>query len=137
MTATTGRARLRWFRYIALAVLATGGVLLARDHTQSTHSAMDPASRLRVVVEPVHNRSEPSQDLATVARARIEFCDLEVSSAIQGRPTVASEDPVTVTLIFSPALDQTDRKQFRGCVEDWQVDNHLLRVRSMQEYRVR
>ena len=50
---------------------------------------------------------------------------------------MASEDPVTVTLIFSPALDQTDRKQFRGCVEDWQVDNHLLRVRSMQEYRVR
>jgi hypothetical protein len=121
---------------VAAVALLLGGVLVVRDLTQSTHHRMPPDSRSRVVVEPVQNRSEPSQTLAAVARAHLAFCDVEVSSTIQGEPTEVARDPLLLEVVFAPALDATDRKQFKGCVEDWLVDNHLIHVRSMEEYRI-
>ena len=64
---------------LAAVALLAGGVLVVRDLTQSTHHRRPADSRLRVVVEPVQNRSEPSQTLEAVARAHLAFCDVEVS----------------------------------------------------------
>ena len=121
---------------LAAVALLAGGVLVVRDLTQSTHHRRPADSRLRVVVEPVQNRSEPSQTLEAVARAHLAFCDVEVSPGIEGEPQVVAHDPLLIEVIFAPALDATDRKQFKGCVEDWLVDNHLIHVHSMEEYRV-
>ena len=121
---------------LAAVALLAGGVLVVRDLTQSTHHRRPADSRLRVVVEPVQNRSEPSQTLEAVARAHLAFCDVEVSPGIEGEPQVVADDPLLIEVVFAPALDATDRKQFKGCVEDWLVDNHLLHVHSMEEYRV-
>lgn len=116
-------------------VVLVAAVVVVRHLTQSTHHAMPADSRLRVVVEPVQNSSEPTQTRTSVAGAHLAFCDLEVGSAIQGEPEVIDHDPLLLAVVFAPALDGTDRKQFKGCVEDWVVDNHLLHVRSMEEYR--
>lgn len=136
MSPAAARPAVRAALDVAALALLLGGVLAVRDLTQSTHHRMPADSRSRVVVEPVQNRSEPSQALTAVARAHLAFCDVEVSSAIQGEPTVLGEDPLLLEVVLAPALDATDRKQFKGCVEDWLVDNHLIHVRSMEEYRV-
>lgn len=136
MSPTSSRPVVRAALDLAALALLLGGVLVVRDLTQSTHQHMPADSRSRVVVEPVQNRSEPSQTLAAVARTHLAFCDVEVSGSIQGEPTVLGEDPLLLEVVLAPALDATDRKQFKGCVEDWLVDNHLIHVRSMEEYRV-
>lgn len=115
--------------------LLVGGVMVVRSLTQSTHPPIPPHSRTRIVLEPVQNRSEPSQTLTAVARAHLAFCDVEVSSAIQGEAEVIDDDPLLLAVVFAPALDDTDRKQFKGCLEDWLVDNHLIHVRSIEELR--
>jgi hypothetical protein len=120
---------------VAAVVIVLAGVLVLRGLTQSTHRAMPADSRLRVVVEPVSNRSEPSQALTAVAWAQLAACDLEVAGAIEGEPEVLGQDPLLVEVVFAPALDATDRKQFAGCVEDWAIDNHLLHIHAMEEYR--
>lgn len=118
-----------------LAVLGlASGVHLAREATQSRHQVTSPDSRLRVVIEARSKRSEPSQHPEEVVRAHLAFCQLEVGSNFAGDLTPLSEKPRRYSVVMAPALDSTDRKQFRGCVEDWIVDNHRIDVISMEEY---
>ena len=44
------------------------------------------------------------------------------------------EDPANHRYAFTlqPALDATDAKQYEGCLEDWVLDHHQLRVISME-----
>lgn len=116
------------------AIAALGvGVHLLREATQSTHYRTSPDSRLRVVVESRRNRAEPTLTTADLTLAHLTMCRLEVSSVIDGGLDELSGDRFAVVL--SPALDSTDRKQFRGCVEDWNVDRNQMRVISMEEYQ--
>lgn len=120
---------------MAILVLVVG-VLLMREATQSRHRTMHPASRVRVVVAPHSNRPEQAQKGDDVVRAHLSYCQLEVGSAIEGDVEQVSDDPVRFAVVLAPALDETDRKQFRGCVEDWMVDNHRIDVIEMEEYRL-
>jgi hypothetical protein len=115
---------------VAIGGLAVG-IHAVLEATQSRHVAMPAGSSLKVVVEPRSNRAERGQALEDVTAAQLASCDLEVAGRIQGPPEVVSEDPFRLAVVFAPALDPTDRKQFRGCVEDWVVDNHLIDVISM------
>lgn len=119
---------------VAVAFLGLG-IYGLREATQSRHEVMHPDSRLRVVVEGRSNRSEPAQTTEAALRAHLRFCELEVGSRIQGDLQPVAGESNHFVAVFAPALDGTDRKQFRGCVEDWVVDNHLVDVISMEEYR--
>jgi hypothetical protein len=33
--------------------------------------------------------------------------------------------------VLRPSLDDSDRRQFQGCLDDWRVDGVLLDVESM------
>lgn len=118
---------------IVATIAALGvGVHLLREHTQSTHYRTSADSRLRVVVESHRNGAEPTVTMADLTLAHLTMCRLEVSSGLDGGLERLSQHRFAVVL--SPALDSTDRKQFRGCVEDWNVDRNLMRVISMDEY---
>jgi hypothetical protein len=120
---------------IVVLVAAFGvGLHLLREATQSTHYRTSPDSRLRVVVESHRNGANSTLTLADLTLAHLSLCRLDVSSSIDGGLEEVS--PRRFAVVLSPALDSTDRKQFRGCVEDWNVDRNLMSVVSMEEYQV-
>lgn len=121
-----------------LAVVALGvGIAAMREATQSRHEVMPPGSSVRIVLEPHSKRPEGSQRTSSVVTAHLAFCQLEVGSRMEGDPEVVSREPLRYSVVMAPALDSTDRKQFRGCVEDWIVDNHRIDVIEMEELQQR
>jgi len=37
----------------------------------------------------------------------------------------------TMRAVLAPALDETNRRQFRGCIEDWVIDHVRINVTEM------
>ena len=118
---------------VLLGVVALGvAVVQLRDATMSTHTAQDPRSQLELVVEAEVHGSETGQSLAEYTRAKILLCRTEVAYS---DPVVELDhlgDGVFRT-VLQPALDDTNRTQFRGCLHDWNVDHLRLEVVSMTE----
>ena len=123
------RAILRVVGAIAGAGVLAGGIYLLREATISTHYETDADSRLVVVVRAASNRPEEGVSLEHMATAQIELCALEVSRAGDVQVAYESDDRFVVTL--TPALDSTDRKQYRGCLEDWNIDHLQLDIESL------
>ena len=105
-------------------VLAVVGVLALRDATLSTHQAMDPNSRMELVVRASTHRGEAGQTLDEMVEALILACRLEVSADLRG--PLRAEGGGRYRAVLQPALDSTNRRQLRGCIEDWTIDQ--LRV---------
>ena len=68
--------------------------------------------------------AEPGQTLAEMVEAQLSLCRLEVTSDLVGH--VEDHGDGTFGATFVPAMDETNQRQFRGCVEDWTTDH--LRV---------
>jgi hypothetical protein len=117
----------------ATTVIVLGGVYLLREATMSTHYDTGPDSRLDVVVRASSNRAEPGVTLLQAAAAQIDSCALEVSARREGDLRVLDGGSGHLGVTLAPALDSTDRKQYRGCLEDWSVDHLLVRVVSMTD----
>lgn len=109
---------------VALGVLGlvVGGlaVVALREATLSTHERVDPASSDEVVLTARSERAERGQTLAELVEALVLTCRLEVTSDVAGPIEVMGEGRFRVVL--APSLDPTNRRQFRGCVEDWTID---------------
>jgi hypothetical protein len=73
-----------------------------------------------VLFEAASRHGERGQTLDEMVAALVLTCRLEVSSDLVGEVVAVGEDRFRAVL--SPALDETNRRQFRGCVEDWTVD---------------
>jgi hypothetical protein len=63
--------------------------------------------------------------------AQFETCRLEVKSDLAGPVEDLGEGQFRALL--RPAMDQTDRKQFRGCMEDWVIDHVRVNVVHLDE----
>ncbi|HEU5150847.1 MAG TPA: hypothetical protein VFU19_10140 [Iamia sp.] len=116
---------------VALVLGVVVGVHVLRQATMSTHYSTAPDSRLVVVIDAAANRSEPGVEIADMVDAQVDVCGLEVARVPDITPVAGTDDHFTVTV--QPALDSTDRKQLRGCLEDWAVDHLRLEVRSMED----
>lgn len=118
---------------VGLALMVAGGIYLLREATISTHYASGPDTRLEVVVRATSNGAEPGVTLEEFATVQLRSCTLEVAASEEVAivAVAGTEDQFRATL--TPALDSTDRKQYRGCVEDWAIDNLRLEVLSMTE----
>jgi len=122
---------------IVVAIAALGmGLHLLREATQSTHYRTSADSRLRVVVESRRNGAERSVTLAELTMTHLAMCRLRVSSDLEGGLEPVPLHPGRFEVVLSPALDSTDRREFQGSLEDWNVERNLVRVISMEEYRV-
>lgn len=118
---------------IAVALLGAG-VWLLRDATMSTHEPVSPDSRLSVAVDAELRRSEGGQTLLEMVTGKVLMCRLEVRDS----DPVGGVEPVRGTpgrfrFVLQPTLDRTDRIQFRGCLEDWNLDHILVDVVDMHD----
>lgn len=117
----------------ALLGLALGGaaVLLLREATLSTHQPVAPDSRVAVVVDVDTRNRERDQSQDEMVDALFTFCRLEVTSDLEGE--VREIAPDRYLGILRPGLDDTNRRQFRGCMEDWTLDGLTAHVRSIED----
>lgn len=104
-------------------------VLVLRDATLSTHQPVATDSELVIVVHARAHRGEPTQDVAERAEAVTLLCRLEVNADPTGAIEALGGDDFR--FVLRPSLDHTDRRQFRGCLEDWRADGVLLDVVAM------
>lgn len=108
---------------LALGVLA---VFALREATLSTHEPADPDSSVVLIVYARSERAEPGQTLPEMVEALVLACRLEVPSDVAG--PIRNEGDGRFSTVLQPALDQTDRRQLRGCLEDWSIDHVLVDV---------
>jgi hypothetical protein len=113
--------------------MAIGAVLVfgLREATLSTHQPVPPDSILEVVLEVETRGEERTQSAREFTDALVATCRLEINSDPVG--PVEPAGPDLYRFAVRPSLDQTDRRQFRGCLEDWTVDHVLVDVMSMEE----
>jgi hypothetical protein len=109
---------------ILLGIIGLGigvvAVLALREATLSTHEPVS-AREMELVVSAKTKAGEKSQTLFEMVEAQLLSCRLEVSSDFTG-PIERLGDG-RFRAVLRPALDDTNQKQFRGCVEDWIIDH--------------
>jgi hypothetical protein len=117
----------------ALVGLGVGMVLVfaLREATLSTHERVPRDSRIELVVAAHTKGGEKSQSLAEMVEAQLLACRLEVNSDLVG--AIESESDDHFRAVLSPSMDETNRRQFRGCVEDWVVDHVRLDVVRLED----
>jgi hypothetical protein len=111
-------------------LLGVAPVLALREATLSTHEPVSPDSRTEVVLRARTHAAEHGQTVAEAVEAVLLLCRLEVASDLDG--PIEQLGDAQFRAVLAPALDQTNRRQFRGCVEDWSVDSALLDVVSLE-----
>lgn len=119
--------------HVALGAIGlTAGVLgvgSLREATLSTHHAVPPGSQLVVVVQAETKGPEPHQTLPEMVEAQLVMCRLEVESDIAAPIDELGDD--TFRAVLSPSMDETNRRQFRGCLEDYRVDHFRMDVLAL------
>ena len=117
---------------LGLVGLAVGvaGVLALREATLSTHGSVAARSMELVVSARTHG-GERDQTLAEMVEAQLLLCRLEVTSDFAGPIEELRDGRFRAVLV--PALDQTNRRQFRGCVEDFLTDHLQIDVIELDE----
>jgi hypothetical protein len=101
------------------------GVLALREATLSTHEQI-VGQDMEVVVSATTKGGEGGQTLAEMVEAQLLTCRLEVTSDFAGPIEPLGDDRFRAVL--TPALDDTNRRQFRGCVEDFMIDHVQINV---------
>lgn len=107
------------------------GVLALREATLSTHQAVS-ARRMEILISADTKGGEAGQTLEEMVEAQVLACRLEVNSDLLGRIERLEEGRFRAEL--TPSLDETNKRQFRGCVEDWMIDHVRLNVTDMIEH---
>jgi hypothetical protein len=114
---------------LAVGVVA---VLALREATLSTHEEVD-ARETELVVSGERRGGEKSQTLSEMVEAQVSTCRLEVDSDLVG--PLERLDDGRYRAVLAPALDETNRKQFRGCLQDWIVDHLQIDVEELTNVR--
>ena len=104
------------------------GIVFLRENTLSTHEAVAAAQTELLRSADTHG-GESNQTLPEMVEAQLETCRLEVTSDVEGPIEELGDGRFRAVLV--PALDETNRKQFRGCMEDWLIDGVRINVVEM------
>ena len=100
-------------------------VLALREATLSTHEPVT-GDGVELVVSARTEGGEQDQTLPEMVEAQLQTCRLEVTSDLAG-PIEALGDG-RFRAVLTPAMDETNRRQFRGCVEDFMIDHVQINV---------
>lgn len=101
-------------------VIGALAVSALREATMSTHHRVAPDSRSEVVVSARSRGAERNQTLGELVEALVLTCRLEVASDVDGAIEADGDDRFRFDLV--PSLDETNRRQFRGCIQDFSID---------------
>jgi hypothetical protein len=100
-------------------------VLALREATLSTHETV-AGDGVELIVSARTAGGETGQTLPEMVEAQLLTCRLEVTSDLDGPIEELGDGRFRAFL--TPAMDETNRRQFRGCVEDFQIDHVQLDV---------
>jgi hypothetical protein len=121
---------------IALGVVGLGigvvAVLLLREATLSTHAPVD-ARQTGLLLSAETKGGEEHQTLSEMVEAQVLTCRLEVESDLAG--PIERVGDGRYHAVLEPALDDTNRRQFRGCLEDWIIDHVRIDVLELDQIR--
>jgi hypothetical protein len=110
---------------VALSVVGLGvgvlGVSALREATLSTHERVERGSQVEVHIKARTEGGEPGQTLAEMVDALLLTCRLEVTADLVDPAREVSDGRFLAVL--DPALDETNRRQFKGCIEDFTIDH--------------
>jgi hypothetical protein len=130
----------RWLSGKLLARLGLGAVGLVvgilavatlREATLSTHGEpIASDSQIELVVDASVNHNEPDQTIGEMVEDQAQACRLEVSSDMVGE--IEPRGDGRFRAVLRPSMDETNRRQFRGCVEDWLIDGVRLNVVALE-----
>jgi hypothetical protein len=119
---------------VVLGVIGLGigvvAVLALREATLSTHQRVTGRGT-ELVVSAKTKGGEKSQTLSEMVEAQLLACRLEVTSDLAG--PIEPLGSGRFRAVLDTALDDTNRRQFRGCLEDWIVDHLQLDVVQLTE----
>ncbi|HEY8058450.1 MAG TPA: hypothetical protein VID94_06850 [Acidimicrobiales bacterium] len=124
---------------LGLVGLVLGGLAVSalREATLSTHQTIAASSTVEVVVEVESEGRERNQSESEMIDALFLICRLEVNSDLVGEveplPPRPDDDDPLYRAVLQPAMDQTNRRQFRGCLEDWTLDQLLVDVVAFED----
>jgi hypothetical protein len=104
------------------------GIVALREATLSTHEQVT-AARTELVMSADTKGGERNQTLPEMIQAQLLTCRLEVASDVDG--PIESLGDGRFHAVLTPALDETNRRQFRGCMEDWLIDHVRINVTEM------
>ena len=108
---------------LAVGVVA---VLALREATLSTHQPLPQASEIELVLKAREKAGEQGQTLDEKVQAQVLNCRLEVTSDLVG--DIEAQGDGLYRAVLAPSMDETNRRQFRGCIEDWVIDGTWLDV---------
>jgi hypothetical protein len=122
---------------LGLAGLGLGLVAVSalREATLSTHQPVSPGSKVEVTVKARSHNTEQNQTLEEAVEAQLLTCRLEVASDVveeQAEPQQEGNEGI-FTVVLQPQLDETNRRQFKGCVEDFVIDGLQMDVLEMRD----
>jgi hypothetical protein len=121
---------------IALGVVGLGvgvvAVLLLREATLSTHERIG-ARQTSLLLSAETKGGEEHQTLSEMVQAQVLTCRLEVESDVAG--PIERLGNGRYRAVLEPALDDTNQRQFRGCLEDWVIDHVKIDVEQLTNIR--
>jgi hypothetical protein len=125
---------MKWLTEFVLALAGVAAVVALREPTLSTHQPVPPGSSVELVVAAHSRGAERSQGLDELVEAQLATCRLEINSdLIDVGPNPDGEADERYRAVLEPGMDDTDRRQFRGCVEDWTIDHLSMDVISLED----
>jgi hypothetical protein len=114
---------------VALGAIGLGvgvvAVLALREATLSTHEPIT-GDEMELVVSAKTEGGEQNQTLPEMVEAQLQTCRLEVTSDLAGPIEPLGDGRFRAVL--TPAMDETNRRQFRGCVDDFMIDHVQIDV---------
>jgi hypothetical protein len=113
------------------AAIAVVGTVALREATLSNHEAVAPDSQIELVVAARTKGGEAGQTLEEMVHAHLLACRLEVSSDLVA--PIESQGKGRFRAVLTPSMDGSNRRQFRGCLEDWLIDHTRIRVIRLAE----
>ena len=125
--------RIVWRVLLSVVGLAVGGVavLALKEATLSTHRKVTEASHTVIVLEAKVHGEEHRLTLDETVEAVLVACRLEVSSDLErDEPKPLGGGRFEASMV--PALDETNQRQLRGCLEDWTLDHLKVDVLSVR-----
>lgn len=107
-----------------------GSIVALREATISRHEPMVHGTHTEVIIRASSNGAEHGQSLDELVAATFSLCRSEVNADVS---RIDPEPKDHYRVVLSPALDRTNRRQIRGCLEDWLVDHLRIDLLAMRQ----
>ena len=110
--------------------LGIGGVMALREATLSTHYHVDKSTEAVVILHARIKGEEPGQTRTEAVQAKVAMCRLEVG---RSDPTsIEDQGGGRYRVVLTPGMDETNQRQLRGCLQDWNADHLRIDVLSLE-----